>query len=226
MLEFRLAGTPGLYTLLTFAPSIVTSTATWGGNLVNSWCAQMGPGGRPSIGPVPPPRAGSTVCWVVLACAIGAGTSVETAFRGNTSKRGIGCENFVIPNVGLGGRPVGTLSATASGANTQSPAATTSTALSDFQGRCTVFLLVLLRTQRPRRGGTLHPTRPQHRPCRPSSSARGGPFSQPGRDDRPAAGSAARTDRPFRSGTTVFRSGSEDRSGALPGATSGPLAAP
>src|SRR5229473_4271738 len=146
MLEFRLGGTPGLYVLLTLAPSCETSTAIWGGKRVNSWCAQMGPGGRPSIGPLPPPSAGSTGCCVWLDCAVGAGTSVETAFRGSTSKRGIGCENFVMLNVGLGGRPVGTLSATASGANAHSPAAMTSIALNGFQGRCTVFLLVLLRT--------------------------------------------------------------------------------
>src|SRR5216683_912362 len=176
MLEFRLGGTPGLYVLLTLAPSCETSTAIWGGKRVNSWCAQMGPGGRPSMGPVPPPSAGSTVCWVVLACAIGAGTSVETAFRGNTSKRGIGCENFVIPNVGLAGRPVGTLSATASGANAHSPTATTSIALSGFQGRCTAFLLVFLRTKRPRRAGTLRHARSQHRPCRSGTDVfRSGP---------------------------------------------------
>src|SRR6267154_3978545 len=73
MLEFRLGGTPGLYVLLTFAPSMVTSIDSAGGNRVNSWCAQMGPGGRPSIGPKPPPRAGSTGCCVWFDSAVGGG---------------------------------------------------------------------------------------------------------------------------------------------------------
>ena len=60
------------------------------------------------MGPVPPPNAASTGCCVVLACAVGAGFSVETAFRGRTSNRGMGCENGVTPKVGLGDSPVGT----------------------------------------------------------------------------------------------------------------------
>ena len=43
--------------------------------------------------------------------AVGAGTSVDTARRGSTSKRGIGCVNACTPKSGLGGRPVGMLSA-------------------------------------------------------------------------------------------------------------------
>jgi hypothetical protein len=44
-----------------------------------------------------------------LACSVGAGFSVETAFRGNTSKRGMGWVNGEAPNSGLGGKPVGML---------------------------------------------------------------------------------------------------------------------
>src|SRR6185369_3495661 len=83
--------------------------AITGGSWVNCWCAQIGPGGRTSIGPVPPPRAGSTGCCVVFAWAVGAGFKTETGLRGNTSKRGIGVENAATPNNGLGGRPVGML---------------------------------------------------------------------------------------------------------------------
>src|SRR5215217_86541 len=83
--------------------------AIWGGSWANCWCAQIGPGGRPSIGPVPPPSAGSTGCWVVFAWAVGAGVNTETGCRGNTSKRGIGVENACTPNNGLGGSPVGML---------------------------------------------------------------------------------------------------------------------
>ena len=83
--------------------------AIWGGSWVNCWCAQIGPGGRPSIGPVPPPSAGSTGCGVVFAWAVGAGVKTETGCRGNTSKRGIGVENGCTPNNGLGGSPVGML---------------------------------------------------------------------------------------------------------------------
>src|SRR5712691_6243079 len=46
-------------------------------------------------------------CWVVLACAVGAGFRVETAFRGRTSKRGMGCVKGRTPNNGLAGNPVG-----------------------------------------------------------------------------------------------------------------------
>src|SRR5215216_4639127 len=83
--------------------------AITGGSWLNCWCAQMGPGGRPSIGPVPPPSAGSTGCCVVFAWAVGAGFKTETGLRGNTSKRGIGAENACTPNNGLGGSPVGML---------------------------------------------------------------------------------------------------------------------
>jgi hypothetical protein len=58
--------------------------------------------------------------------------SVETAFRGSTSKRGIGWVNFWIPNVGLGDNPVGTLSASALGARTPKPPVTTSIAANIF----------------------------------------------------------------------------------------------
>src|SRR5262249_57049099 len=50
--EFKLEGTCGLYTVLAFAPSCVAVTAIFGGKSVNPWCAQIGPPGRPSIGPV------------------------------------------------------------------------------------------------------------------------------------------------------------------------------
>src|SRR3989442_14206257 len=46
-------------------------------------------------------------CWVVLAWAVGAGLSTETAFRGRTSNRGIGCVNAWTPNRGLRGKQVG-----------------------------------------------------------------------------------------------------------------------
>jgi hypothetical protein len=42
-----------------------------------------------------------------LDSAVGAGLSVETALRGNTSRRGIGWVKGWTPNSGLGGRPVG-----------------------------------------------------------------------------------------------------------------------
>ncbi|PYR08982.1 MAG: hypothetical protein DMG00_14450 [Acidobacteria bacterium] len=82
---------------------------------MNRWCAQIGPGGRPSIGPKPPPSAGSTGFIVWFASAVGAGlrhdtrlsTVPVTGFRFSTSKRGIGCVNGWQPNVGLGGMPAG-----------------------------------------------------------------------------------------------------------------------
>src|SRR5689334_9870477 len=83
--------------------------AITGGSWLNCWCAQIGPGGRPSIGPMPPPSAGSTACWVVFAWAVGAGFNTDTGFRWNTSKRGIGCEKAVAVKSGLGGSPVGML---------------------------------------------------------------------------------------------------------------------
>src|SRR5712671_1126681 len=82
-----------------------------GGNRVNSWWAQIGPGGRPSMGPVSPgltpSNAGFKGCWVVLACAVGAGLSAETGFRGSTSKRGMGWVKAWTPKSGLRGAPVG-----------------------------------------------------------------------------------------------------------------------
>src|SRR5918911_738121 len=109
--EFRLAGTVGSYTVLVLAPSSVTSTATRGGNWAKPWWAQIGPGGRPSIGPVSPALTPSNAvfkgCWVVLASAVGAGCRVETGLRGRTSNRSIGWVNGWTPNSGLGGRPVG-----------------------------------------------------------------------------------------------------------------------
>src|SRR5438067_12514533 len=100
-----------------------------GAKRVNSWWAQIGPGGRPSIGPVSPAltpsSAGFRGCWVVLACAVGAGLSVETALRGKTSKRGMGWVNGCTPKSGLRGAPVG-MDAYALGANTLSPLVMTS----------------------------------------------------------------------------------------------------
>src|SRR6266705_2313762 len=89
--------------------------AITGENRVNSWCAQIGPGGRPSIGPVSPGVTPSSAvfrgCWVVLACAVGAGVRNVNGFgfRGRTSKRGMGCVNAWTPNSGLLGKPVGML---------------------------------------------------------------------------------------------------------------------
>src|SRR5260221_833466 len=82
--------------------------AIWCENCAHRWCAQAAPGGRPSIGPVPPPSRGSTGCCVVLAAAWGAGFSVEPVFRRSTSKRGMAAENAGTPKVGLGDIPVGT----------------------------------------------------------------------------------------------------------------------
>src|SRR5699024_8324997 len=71
---------------------------------------QIGPGGRPSIGHVPPPSAGSTGCCVWFDCAVGAGVKEATGIRGNTSIRGIGVEKSVVLfSNGLGGSPVGML---------------------------------------------------------------------------------------------------------------------
>src|SRR5437016_7598715 len=82
-----------------------------GVNRVNSWWAQIGPGGRPSMGPVSPgltpSNAGFRTCCAVLAWAVGAGLSAESGVRGKTSKRGMGCVNAWTPNSGLRGRPVG-----------------------------------------------------------------------------------------------------------------------
>ena len=76
------------------------------------------------MGPVSPAAtpssAGFRGCCVVLAWAVGAGLSVETALRGKTSNRGMGCVNGWTPNSGLDGAPVG-MDAYALGANTLSP---------------------------------------------------------------------------------------------------------
>src|SRR5678815_1348417 len=110
MPEFMFDATCGLYVVLVLAPSTEASTAIAGGRRPNCWCAQIGPGGRPSIGPVPPPNAGSTGCCVVFAWAVGAGVKAATGIRGNTSKRGIGVEKAVVLfKSGLGGSPVGIL---------------------------------------------------------------------------------------------------------------------
>src|SRR5258706_12115220 len=65
------------------------------------------------MGPVSPGVTPSSAvfnsCWVWLAWAVGAGFRVPIAFRGNTSKRGIGCVNAWTPKSGLRGKPVGTL---------------------------------------------------------------------------------------------------------------------
>src|SRR5919199_5207778 len=89
--EFRLAGTVGLYTVLVLAPSWVTSTATLGGNWAKPWWAQIGPGGRPSIGPVSPgwkpSSAGFSGCWVGFASAGGARIRLDTGVRRSPAKR-------------------------------------------------------------------------------------------------------------------------------------------
>src|SRR5438477_3490374 len=108
MPEFRLEATPGLYDVLAAACATLTSIATCGGNCAKAWCAQIAPGGRPSIGPVPPPSLTSTGWVVGFASAVGAGFNVETALRGRRSKRGIADENAATPKVGLAATPVGT----------------------------------------------------------------------------------------------------------------------
>src|SRR5262249_16907319 len=82
----------------------------------------MSPGGRPSMGPVSPAFTPSNAvlsgCWVVLAWAVGAGLSAESGFRGRTSKRGMGwVKAWTLGGRGLGGNPVGMLSAKALRAN-------------------------------------------------------------------------------------------------------------
>src|SRR5258705_1330568 len=52
--ELKFEATCGLYTVLVFAPSCDALTATFGGWVANPWWAQIGPPGRPSIGPVSP----------------------------------------------------------------------------------------------------------------------------------------------------------------------------
>src|SRR6478609_1882839 len=93
MPELRLDGTCGLYTVLVWAGACTACTATAGGNWSNFWCAHTGPGGRPTMGPNPPPSNGSTACNVWLASAVGAGFKKETGFRASTSKRGMVCVN-------------------------------------------------------------------------------------------------------------------------------------
>src|SRR5882672_1802184 len=133
MPELNCDATCGLYTVLVFAPSCVAVTAIFGGLVVNPWCAQIGPPGRPSIGPVSPGATPSSawlrVCWVRLACAVGDGLRNVKGFglRARTSKRGIGVEKSCTPNSGLGGRPVGTLSAYALRTNGLRPCFATST---------------------------------------------------------------------------------------------------
>src|SRR5215213_5970535 len=95
------------YAELVVACACDISTATAGGNCANRWCAQTAPGGRPSIGPVPPPSLGSTGCCVWFACAVGAGRRDATGFRASTSNRSSGCVKGSTPKRGLGGVPVG-----------------------------------------------------------------------------------------------------------------------
>jgi len=96
---------------LFLAPSCVAMMATFGGRAAKSWCAQMGPGGRPSMGPVSPAvtpgKAGSRSCCVWFDSAVGAGSRASTLCRFSTSKRGIGVENGGTPKSGLRGAPVG-----------------------------------------------------------------------------------------------------------------------
>ena len=106
--ELRVDGTPGLYDVFVVACACDTSTPMRGGNCSKRWCAQIGPGGRPSMGPVPPPSSAGTGCCVWLASFVGAGLSAETAFRASRSKRSMGCVKGWTPNRGLGGAPVGT----------------------------------------------------------------------------------------------------------------------
>src|SRR5436305_7895522 len=64
------------------------------------------------MGPVVPagkPNPASSTCGVILACAVGAGFNVDTAFRFSRSKRGMACENAGTPKVGLFAIPVGML---------------------------------------------------------------------------------------------------------------------
>src|SRR5262249_46165000 len=133
MPELNCEATCGLYTVLVFAPSCVTSIAIFGGKSVNPWCAQIGPPGRPSMGPVSPActpsSAGFSGCWVRLACAVGDGLGKGNGFglRASTSKRGIGVEKSWTPNRGLDGRPVGIESAYALRTNGLRPCFATST---------------------------------------------------------------------------------------------------
>src|SRR5216683_7128147 len=110
--------------------------ATLGGKAANCWWAQIGPGGRPSMGPVSPGLTPSSAvfrgCCVVLACAVGAGFKVETAFRGKTSNRGMGCVNAWTPKSGLRGAPVG-MDAYALGAKTLSPLVMTKVPAADIR---------------------------------------------------------------------------------------------
>lgn len=68
-------GFPGCIRHLPSPPSTDASTATFGGKILNCWCDQTAPGGRPSMGPKPPPKAGSTACKVSLQSAVGTGLS-------------------------------------------------------------------------------------------------------------------------------------------------------
>src|SRR5919206_1417591 len=77
--QLNCESTPGLYVVWAVACACDASMATLGANCGNPnlWCAQMGPGGLPSMGPVSPGTtpgsAGSNNCWVVFASAVGAG---------------------------------------------------------------------------------------------------------------------------------------------------------
>src|ERR1051325_970179 len=91
--EFICDETAGLYLVFVVAGVCHASTQTCGGNTSKRWCAQSDPGGRPSIGPVPPPRIAGTDCCVVFASAVGAGPSDPTELRLRTSNRSMGCVN-------------------------------------------------------------------------------------------------------------------------------------
>src|SRR6478609_4559565 len=112
--EFRFEATAGLYTVFVCAWACDISTEICGAWSPKPWCAQIGPGGRPSTGPVSPvcplTRAGSRGCCVWLAWAVGVGVRSPPSGllpRAITSNRGIGVLKGCTPNVGLGGAPVG-----------------------------------------------------------------------------------------------------------------------
>src|SRR5262249_31130648 len=113
----------------------LATTAILGANRgsLNPWCAQIGPPGRPSIGPVSPATTPSSAalrgCWGRFACAVGEGFKNVKGFglRARTSKRGMGVEKSCTPNNGLDGSPVGILSARAAPTNGLNPLFATST---------------------------------------------------------------------------------------------------
>src|SRR6266481_6368235 len=108
----------------------------------------------------------------------------------------------MLAGIGLGGRPVGTLSAIAPLASAHSPAATASIVWSGFQGRCTLLLIVVLRTKRQPRAGTRRRARATAStvPFLPRAAAR--TFSQQGRGHPWMGGVLVRKDRPCRSETS------------------------